>query len=181
MGKLSLGRVSALIAACVVTATLTTGTAHASALGLDAQCIGTSTWTFTPGVTLTPQTVTLTAQTTYPVCVSSNPTVIAGSETQTLVIAGLSCASLFRTGSGSGSIAWDTAPASNYTFSNSVVVTPETATLTRLGTVTSGTFIGDTVTRVTQFLNNDITAACTSPTGVTQFAGPTTLTVAGLL
>ena len=181
MVGLSIRRVSTLISACFVIAALTTGTEPAAALGVDAQCTGTSTWTFTPGVTLTPQTVTLTAQTTYSVCLSSDPSVVAGSETLTLNIAGLSCTSLFRTGSGTGSITWTTAPASNYTFSDSVVVTPETATLTRLGTVTSGTFTGDPVTRVTQFVNSDITAACTSPSGVTQFAGPTTLTIAGLL
>jgi hypothetical protein len=174
-------RVCALIAACAVIAALTTGTTQAAAVGVDAQCIGTSTWTFTPGVTLTPQAVTLTARTTYSVCLSSNPAVVAGSETQTLIIAGLSCESLFRSGAGIGSITWNTAPVSNYTFSDSVVVTPETATITRLGTVTSGTFTGDTVTRIGQFLNNDVTAACTSPAGVTQLAGPTTLTIAGLL
>jgi hypothetical protein len=115
----------------------------ATATGIDAECLGTFTRTFSPPVTLTPQTVTVTETNTYDTC-AVGPTA-TGTETATLT---LGCIPVTPGPAIIETITWHDATGGTSTISWSIpTIVGQTVVFT--GTVTAGRHAGDTATKVT--------------------------------
>ncbi|MBB5867481.1 hypothetical protein F4553_000860 [Allocatelliglobosispora scoriae] len=128
----------------IVTLATTLAVAPADAAGVDLICGGTNTATFTPGLTLTAQTVHIDAVGTLTSCVSSDAAITSG----TYTASGNGTLSCLTGGhAGQFTISWNTGAYSTIAFTNSVAVRPlgEVVVLAT-GTVTSGEFAGDTYT-----------------------------------
>jgi hypothetical protein len=116
----------------------------ASATSIDAQCAGSFSRSFTPPVTATPQSVTVTGTTTYGPCVVG-PTAV-GTETATST---LSCVNLLPGISPfSETITWldGTGDTTTILWSNA---TAAGQTVVYTGVVTAGRHLGDTATKTT--------------------------------
>jgi hypothetical protein len=159
----------------------------APAVVLDATCVGTSTVNYQPGLTYTPQSVTVQGTINLN-CVSSNLSTplllegtISGGGTGTL-----NCALLNPSSSGTSSIAWKTingAPyaTSTYTYTTSIGPGAAGTTVhTNTGNITSGLFAGDGILLVTVYANLDLDA-CGTPEGLTSRSGPSTAEITSLL
>jgi hypothetical protein len=115
----------------------------ATAAGIDAACLGTFTRNFSPAVTLTPQTVTVTETSNYSTCVVG-PTA-TGTETLTLT---LGCIPVTAGPAAIETLTWHDATGGTSTISWSApTIVGQTVVFT--GTVTTGRHAGDTATKVT--------------------------------
>ncbi|MGW4806892.1 hypothetical protein [Kitasatospora sp. NPDC004272] len=166
-------RAAAALGTAALACALLTGPAHAAPL--DATCTGTDTTTYTPGLTNTPQSVTVSG-TIHLTCLSlSHPAITAGTISGGGTAPNLTCAVLEQPSSGSSTVAWNDGTHSAYTYSTALGPgAAGTQLLTLTGTVTSGTFNGDSLVITVVFANADLTA-CDSPGGLTSRTGPATL------
>lgn len=118
-------------------------TATATAASIDAHCLGTFTRTFSPPITNTPQTVTVTDHNDYNTC-AIGPTA-TGTETATLT---LSCITLTAGPATTETLTWNDATGGTSTISWSApTIVAQTVVFT--GTVTAGRHAGDTATKIT--------------------------------
>jgi hypothetical protein len=115
----------------------------ATAASIDAACLGAFTRNFSPAVTLTPQTVTVTENSNYSTC-AVGPTA-AGTETLTLA---LGCIPVTAGPAAIETLTWNDATGGTSTISWSApTIVGQTVVFT--GTVTTGRHAGDTATKVT--------------------------------
>jgi hypothetical protein len=115
----------------------------ATAAGIDAGCLGTFTRNFSPAVTLTPQTVTVTENSSYSTC-AVGPTA-TGTETLALT---LGCIPVTAGPAAIETLAWNDATGATSTISWSApTIVGQTVVFN--GTVTAGRHTGDTATKVT--------------------------------
>lgn len=115
----------------------------AAAASIDAHCLGTFTRTFSPPVSQTPQTVTVTETNNYSTCVVG-PTA-TGIET---VILTLSCVPVTAGPAAIETLTWNDATGGTSTINWSIpTIAGQTVVFT--GTVTAGRHTGDTATKVT--------------------------------
>ncbi|MFF4344199.1 hypothetical protein ACFY00_30265 [Kitasatospora sp. NPDC001540] len=142
-------RLTALSAAVCLLASigLLASPAHAAGV-LDTTCTppSSSTTTYSPPLTLTPQPSSSTLSYQFGPCVSlSQPAVTSGTSTRTNPASSRSCLDLLGVSAGTLTITWNTGQTS--TLSVNVTSTRAGAALvvTQTGTVTSGLFAGDTV------------------------------------
>lgn len=142
-------------------------------------CKGTEVLTYSPGVTLFPRMVTLTATANFGPCVSTNPAIASGSAGTPPggVPATLSCLNLLDSSSGQATIRWNNGTTSRYAFNRSSQTVGGQLIATATGAVTAGEFLGRSVLIVSvspapNFLD------CLSPGGMTQRTGVVTLTIA---
>jgi hypothetical protein len=115
----------------------------ASAVSIDAECLGSFARTFSPPVTSTPNTVTVTGTYDYSTCaVGSTAT---GVETATLT---LSCIPVTAGPATTETLTWtdSTGGTSTISWSPPTVVSQ---TVVYTGTVTAGRHAGDTATKIT--------------------------------
>jgi hypothetical protein len=137
-------RLAGLAASLVLTLTavvIPAGTANAT--GIDAECLGSFSRTFTPAVTLTPQVVTVTDANDYDTCVIG-PTA-TGAETASLT---LGCIPATAGPATTETVTWGDPAADTSTIDWSIpVITGQTVVFT--GTVTAGRDVGDTATKIT--------------------------------
>jgi hypothetical protein len=116
----------------------------ATATSIDAQCLGTFTRNFSPAVTATPQTVTVTETSNYSTCVVDPTATATGTESVALT---LSCISITAGPATVETLTWhDTGGTSTISWSPPTVV-GQTVVFT--GTVIAGRHVGDTATKVT--------------------------------
>lgn len=148
----------------------------AKAATLDVTCPGTETSTFSPGLLLTPQTVTSSLKFVFGPCQSSDPTLKSGTYAATFT-ATVACQSInnsFGTGFPTP-IVWNNGRTSTFTFtfvtSNSLL--GETVTVAT-GVVTDGEFKGDTATAILTFATLNL-LGCLAPPGVTSRSGAVVL------
>lgn len=141
-------------------------------------CLGTVTVDYTPGLTTTLQPVHADAAGTLGPCVTvlgsdfSNGTITydGGGELSCLSGGG-------GQSSGVGTIEWAGGQESDFTYTAGVALRPGGITaLVVTGTVSSGTFVGATVTQTVVFASLDL-LSCFTPQGITTTSGPVTVTV----
>jgi hypothetical protein len=122
---------------------LTYPAATASATSIDAHCVGTFTRTFSPPVTSTPQSVTVTGTFDYTTCLIGSTA--TGTETDTVT---LSCIPA-TTAAITETLTWNdttSPPTSTITWSGATAIGQ---TVVYTGTVTAGRHTGDTATKIT--------------------------------
>lgn len=145
----------------------------AGAVVLDAQCAGTETATYDPGVTLSEQHVVSEVEAHYLTCLSSDPAITSG-VVEIHAEGMLSC--LSGTVSGTQTITWNTGEVSSVAFTLAVSVRPlGQVVVIANGTVTSGKFAGDDVLQ-TAAVPAPTVAQCLT-TGITEASGATTATI----
>ncbi|MGV9314181.1 hypothetical protein ACWDR0_18670 [Streptomyces sp. NPDC003691] len=139
-------------------------------------CVGSTTVAFSPGLTNTEQTVSVSGQDTANLCVSlTHPQLtsfvapFSGTATQ-------SCTSLFAGGSGTETLHWNNGTTSTWEYTNSFSNVNGTKVGTSTGPITSGTLAGAEVTQTITFPNTDL-SACSTPSGLTGLTGLDTWTL----
>lgn len=147
---LRIGLVAALLA---LAGTVLVAT-PAQAVGLDLQCtIGSASSTFNPGITNTPQTVTLTHSVSYTGCLFGGSVTGATYGFGPFSAPGLSCTNVLTQNPGNSVYHWNDgttstiAASSTNTNVSGLVTTVETT-----GTVSAGAFLGDTMVVQSQYV-----------------------------
>ncbi|PSL52502.1 hypothetical protein B0I31_113175 [Saccharothrix carnea] len=126
------------------------GTASAGVLDVTCTPPSSENATFTPPLTMTPQTVTVVSTVQYGPCVSlSHPAVTSGSSTRTNVVPGRSCLDLLAGGPSTFTITWNTGQTSTISANRTTTIVGAALVVTHTGTVTSGLFTGSTVLQTT--------------------------------
>ncbi|MFR9772097.1 hypothetical protein [Nocardia sp. SC052] len=169
-------RTFVLTAAAVTTVAAATALWPASparAAATHIACAGTSTVSYSPGITDTPRPVRISTDAVFGSCVSSDPT-ITGGTTHAGGPATIGCGP--AAGTGSSRVDWNNGQHSTFEFRTVYVNRPAGQTLIVIsGTVTDGEFLGDHVDGAGLYLTADI-AGCGSAAGVTSTFGPVTRT-----
>ena len=163
------GALLALLGGLAVTAA---PAAHAAST---VQCSGTTSSTFTPGITLIPQTVNIHADISFGPCASTNPAIT----TATSVANGtgtISC--LSGNATGTQQIFWNDGSQSVVTWTGLVGARPAgQSVLVINGIVTGGNaFLGGTMTETLAVITNQ-SAQCLTPQGVQSGGGPVVLNI----
>lgn len=136
--------VSAALAASALA--LAPGPAHAQAGDLVCLPPTSSTVTFDPPLTQTPQTVNVHSANLLGPCTSTtNPAVTSGTITGTYQVAGRSCTTLAGPGSSTSTVTWNTGQTSTLHLNFTTVIAGAVYTSVVTGVVTDGLFQGDTV------------------------------------
>lgn len=150
----------------------------ASATASFLNCQGTSTVTYSPGLTHTPQSVTVTSNNTFPTCTSSDGS-ITSAYLDTSVHTGVrSCTSLLNSGSGPLTIRYNNGQSTTYTSNFSATYLLGQLSVTDTGPVTSGQFTGGTAAGQAVYLAD--LSKCGTPEGITSLSGPYTVSIVGL-
>ncbi|WP_131736112.1 hypothetical protein [Actinomadura roseirufa] len=174
-------RRAAAPAALLLTAALTTllpAQAADAALG-SVTCTGTSHLAYSPGLTFTPQSVTITETDTYTSCASSDPTLTSGHISGSFTVAGLSCANV-TAGPDRYPVIWNNGQTSIIAFTQTeATVVAGVQQYVGTGTVTSGEFNGDTAVFTWAYLPPS-PLNCLAPGGLTSQDGTVTAVIAGL-
>lgn len=121
--------------------------APASAGVLDMTCTPPTSVlnSYSPALTLAPQTVTVTTTALYGPCVSlSQPAITSGTRSATVTTT-TSCADLLGPGTFTYTITWNTGQTSTLSTNYTRVAAGALYTVTATGVVTAGVFAGDTV------------------------------------
>ncbi|HEV7509557.1 MAG TPA: hypothetical protein VGS07_32080 [Thermoanaerobaculia bacterium] len=155
------------------------GLAPAAQAAVSVTCVGTSTVTFSPGLTLFTGAVAFHLNDNYN-CTSSDPTITSGTSVagRVLPLSCLNLANLFNSTSGDV-ITWSNGQSSTAQGTFTVTSVGGTMIVVASGTIASGQFTGASVviTWTWPALNP---AACLSAPGVTQLTGVTTVQVTSL-
>jgi hypothetical protein len=165
-------------AVAVVSAGILAVPTPASAQIENITCTGSSSQTFTPGLTNTSQEVVLGATDVYGPCVSlSHPDITSGIAVYSDIFR-LSCTTLLVAGEAPYTIAWNDDGNSSSTMLVTFTLTNVSGqTAIKLqGTVTSGVFAGGTVTALLPYVQPNA-AACASEEGLTSQTGLLTLNI----
>ena len=132
--------VAALLAAIAVWVSLP---APARATSIDVECVGSFTRSFSPAVTNTSQTVTVTEANDYNTCVIGSTATGAAS-----ITLGLSCVPVTAGPPEDETVTWNDATGGTSTISwGAATVVGQTVVYT--GTITDGRYLGDSATKVT--------------------------------
>lgn len=144
------------------------------------ECLGTHTAHYEPGITETPKPTLVNASAVYGPCVGLPLTIVSG--TATSVTQGeFSClfnpdpARTFLT------VNWNDGTTSRVEHTSVVATRPLGKTVIVFeGSVVGGRFLGARVVRTVTLLNTDL-LGCFTPEGVSDVAGPVTITITSLL
>lgn len=150
--------------------------AHAQGLTLVA-CAGTHTATWTPGLTNTAKTVTVSTNSLW-----SCPLSATSASSQQKFPQELSCDSLLQPTSVTWVIVWADGETSTTQLKGDVEDVDGNLVVPLTGSVTEGLYKGDNVaiTVTDTNLGATLNSACSSPGGLTNASGPTLLTITGL-
>lgn len=155
------------------------GLAPAAQAATNVTCLGTSTITFNPGLTLLTKAVAYNASDSYN-CTSTDPTITSGSNVRQNVLP-LSCltvANLFNSAN-AFTITWSNSQTSTASGTFTVNSVGGTIVVIAQGTVTAGQFTGATAV-ITWTWPAPNPLACLSTSGVTQLTGVTTVQITSL-
>lgn len=177
------GRPAATLCALALVASGTVATASAQAatppraLVADLACpAGNQTVSFSPGVTLTPRTVTVAYDLALGVCVSlTQPGITSGSSEGNVTLT-LDCLDLLSTSTGTQSFLWSDGRTSTLSFTRTVSIVNGQTVLTLTGPITAGVFSGRSAVLTVVEPALDV-LACESAQGLTSQAGVTTLLI----
>lgn len=144
---------------------------------VDVTCVGTETETFTPGLTLLQQDVTVGFDVKLIVCESSSqPGITSGTSVSTYLAREVSCLRIASAGSGSAVIVWNDGRTSTFAYNLTASSVNGTTVAIQTGTITAGLFAGRSATRVITSPNLDL-LACATPQGVRSKFATVTFTV----
>ncbi|MFE0151063.1 hypothetical protein ACFWY5_28230 [Nonomuraea sp. NPDC059007] len=105
-----------------------------------------STVTYTPALTTTPQTVTIKTTNLFGPCTStSNPTITSGTFTGSYLVPNRSCLTLAGSGTSTSTITWNTGQTSTLSLNYTTTIAGAVYTSIITGVVSSGLFAGDSV------------------------------------
>lgn len=132
------------VAAALAAVTVCVGPpSPARASSIDVECVGSFSRSFSPAVTVTSQTVTVTEANDYDTCVIGSAA--TGAATITLALA---CVSVTAGPAITETVTWNDATGGTSTISwASPTITAQTVVYN--GTVTAGRYVGDSATKVT--------------------------------
>jgi hypothetical protein len=143
-------------------------------------CVGSSAFTFTPGLKNTPQNITqhTTIKLTHCAFIPLRPTTTATLD-KTQVFPGHTCTDLLKPlAPTQATFTWGDGGSSKMTLSQTRVEGQgATTVLVGVGSVTDGKYKGATAVRTLTYVQADVTQGCLSPQGLTQTSGPATLTL----
>lgn len=143
-------------------------------------CVGSVSSSYSPALTSTPQTVSITGTASYSLCTGTGGVTTASNSTNA-IRPDYSCLGLLEVGTSPATVTWNTGETSTMTTTRvSVQLSGISTTLLHVGSVTAGKFVGARVVRATEFLNTDLDA-CYTPEGLSQISGPSTLNIVSLL
>lgn len=142
----------------------------------DLDCTGSQTLSYSPGLNLDPQQVTVHGSGSSD-CSSTDSTLTSGGFTVGPVNAALGCA--LTGGTGTFVYTWNNGNSSTISATSDVTFDLGVVQIVSNGTVTSGEFTGDTVLFTWTGTSPGL-LDCLTPQGVTQYSGPTTLTFTSL-
>jgi hypothetical protein len=167
-------RVTLLTLTVAAVAALGVAAAPASATSLVSCTVGSEHLTLTPGVTNTPQTVTVAFTDTYgsPLvpCVSSDPTVTGGTAVVSFPLPDATCQDPLTTLPGSQVITWSNGQRSTFSFETTITEVEGETVSTNTGTITAGEFAGGTAEEtIVQGPPNPL--ACLTPGGARTLDG----------
>ncbi|EWC60846.1 hypothetical protein UO65_3776 [Actinokineospora spheciospongiae] len=141
-----------LPAAACTSALLVLGSSTPASAGvLDVTCAPPSSEVvnFSPPLTMTPQTVTVSTTTQYGPCVSlSNPALTSGARTNSSSAPGQTCLELLTNGPTTFTVTWNTGQTSTISANRTSTVVGAALVTTHTGTVTAGLFAGSTAVQV---------------------------------
>ncbi|MFH8755948.1 hypothetical protein [Streptomyces atroolivaceus] len=147
-------------------------TAPAHAVGGTVACTGSSSTTYSPGLTNTAQSVTATTTNAYSSCLvvlGGGITGAVGNTTQFTSVR--SCTDLLNPRSSTGTVQWDNATQSTWAGTTTFVQQGSVLVSETIATVTSGPFNGQTLDRTVAYANISALTACSSPGGLTSLPG----------
>ena len=148
---------SLITAAAIVFSVMATAT-PATASALDVTCGGSQTTSYTPALTQTPQSVTVSTSTQYGPCTSrSVPGLTSGSRSGNFNYPNFSCLNLLQSAPVTYTITWNTGQQSTITGSTAVNTVGAALVVTITGNVTTGLFAGDSVVQTITGPATDIT------------------------
>ncbi|MEU5692944.1 hypothetical protein [Actinosynnema sp. NPDC020468] len=138
-----------LVAAFVaLLASITVLVSPASAAPLDITCVGTTSTSYSPPLTLDSRATLVTETTILSPCVSATtPAINAGVSVKT-TNENLSCLSLGGGGFNSQTISWSNVTTSNFGYNSTVTTLLGSRVVTKIGVIGSGTFATDTAVLV---------------------------------
>jgi hypothetical protein len=110
-------------------------------------CSGTLSNTYTPGILVTPRTVSLQRNLILAPCVSLSDTTLTSGISSGTSNTSVSCLTVAVPQSGVNTITWNNGQTSVFTFNQIVNNIGGQATLTATGTITAGQFAGHTAVR----------------------------------
>ncbi|MFI0421016.1 hypothetical protein [Spongiactinospora sp. 9N601] len=152
--------------------------AAATAAATLINCLGTTTVSFSPGLTTTPRSVVTSGQDDATTCLSlTHPGLtsfvgpFSGTATQ-------SCTTFFGSGSGTETLYWNDGTTSTWHYTNDFANVNGTKVGASTGRISSGALAGAEVTQTITFANLDLTA-CATPAGLTEISGVDTWTITG--
>jgi hypothetical protein len=161
-------------AALVVTAATALGGAGVAHAAGSTTCLGTSSISYSPGLTFTPRTVQYTETDTFSSCVSTDPSLVSGTSTSNATFPSASCLAppgVFT--DPAYTITWNNGQHSVVELTYTDVIAGGTEQVTGTGTVTSGEFHGGNATIVWLYpVLNPL--QCLTSQGVTSQSGPFT-------
>jgi hypothetical protein len=167
--------VAALVA--VGSALIMAGPAHATSTA-DETCVGTTSATYSPGITDTPSSTDFTLADAYDTCVGSDSTITSGYDgfsgtitTSCNVLDAVPYVDTVHWNNGSESVIYFTTLDVDTELDAQVVVLD--------GDVISGEYAGDTVVETSEFLISNL-LGCLAPGGLTSTSGTTELEITGL-
>ncbi|WP_132115981.1 hypothetical protein [Actinocrispum wychmicini] len=147
-------------------------------------CTGSSHAAYNPGLTLTPQTITVTETDTVPNCTSTDSTltsvITAGPYSYPVANAGCNYAMVIPVGGGSLTVHWNNGQTSTLTgLVNELTATGGIVQNIAVGTVTAGEFTGAaaTITYAYPLVN---TLQCLAPGGLTSQDGTILVQIIGV-
>jgi hypothetical protein len=142
-------------------------------------CNGNNSVAFVPGVTFTPQAVTVTYVIDYSACtVINGGQITTAQDTAGMNTASLSCNDLLGTSSGIDAVLWNTGQVSVANVTVTVTQEASARVVTTIGTVVSGPFTGYRLRRVVIFAGVNVATACLAPGGLQSLSnGVMTLTI----
>lgn len=139
-------------------------------------CQGTEAIAFSPTLTFTPQTTTVTIKDVLAPCVvAGDPTTTSATVSTAVSRPNFSCLSLFGGGAATRTFHWNDGTSSTFTHISNVQIVGGNFVVTLQGTITSGCFAGSTATGVVALTANLV--QCLPPTGLGSATGTFTFTI----
>jgi hypothetical protein len=170
---------AALVRAVVLLVLSAAGLAPAAQAATNVTCVGTSTISFSPGLTLFTQAIAYNVSDLYN-CTSTDPAITSGSNVRhnVLPLSCLSVANLFNSAN-AFTITWSNGQTSTASGTFTVNSAGGTVIVIAEGTITAGQFTGAAAV-ITWTWPAPNPLACLSAPGVTQLTGVTTVQITSL-
>lgn len=159
-----------LVVAALTASSLLVPASPAHAAPGDLTCTETESVSYSPGLLTTRRPVDVSVHNVLSCTSLTHPAVTQGHVLATIHDLERSCTDLAASGSGSYTITWNTGETSTIGYTRSANYVLGTLVIVENGTVTSGTFTGDSVTHVVELANLGL-LACLAEPGLTSASG----------